>query len=102
MAPQKHDALEGVTRATSPEIQETGEGSGTALPWGVGGDDDRVLDLAHVPWAAAFKACDNADEDEESAVRHTLEHGLTWACHAFDELIPPMTSVRLLYTMACL
>jgi hypothetical protein len=77
MAPQEHDAPEGATRATSPETQETSEGSGAALPWGVGGDDDRVLDIAHVPWAAAFEVGDDADEDEESAVCHTLEHGLS-------------------------
>jgi hypothetical protein len=32
VAPQEHDALGGVVGATSPEIQETGEGSGVAKP----------------------------------------------------------------------
>jgi hypothetical protein len=76
-APQEHIAPEGAMRATSQEIQETGEGSGAALPRGAGGDDDRVLDLARIPWAAAFEVGDNAEEDEESATRYTLERGVT-------------------------
>jgi hypothetical protein len=102
VAPQEHTAPEGTTRATAPKIQEVEEGSGAALPWGIGGDSDRVLDFARILWAAAFEVDDDAEEDEESAARHTLECGLTWARRAFDELILPATSVRFLCTTAYL
>jgi hypothetical protein len=29
----------------------------------------------------------DSEDDEEAATRHTLERGMTWARHAFDELI---------------
>jgi hypothetical protein len=102
MAPQEHNTPKGVARASSQEIEEIGEGSGAALPRDTGGDDARVLDFAHVSWAASFEVGDDAEEDEESAVRHTFERGLTWAHRAFDELILPATSVRFLCTTACL
>jgi hypothetical protein len=35
----------------------------------------------------------DSEDDEEVAARHTLEHGMTWARRAFDELILPTTSV---------
>jgi hypothetical protein len=57
--PQERDAPEGATRTTSPEIQETGEGSGTAQPQDAEDGDARILDLAHFSWAAAFEAGDN-------------------------------------------
>jgi hypothetical protein len=100
MAPQERVAPEGAMRAASSEIQETREGSGVALPWGTRGDGNCVLDLAHIPWAAAFEVSDDAEEDEESAARHTFEHGLTWARRAFDEVILPAMSVRLPCTTA--
>jgi hypothetical protein len=87
-----------MARAASLEIQEAGEGSGTALPRDVGGDDARVLDLAYVLWAAAFEVGDDVEDDEESAARKTLERGLVWARHAFDELILPAMSVSFLCT----
>jgi hypothetical protein len=48
MAPQERDAPEGTTRDASPEIQESGESSGAALPRDVRGSDARVLELARV------------------------------------------------------
>jgi hypothetical protein len=46
MLPQEHDALEGAARATSPEIQETGEGSGAAQLPNAENGDAWILDLA--------------------------------------------------------
>jgi hypothetical protein len=85
--PQECDAPEGVARATSPEIQETGEGSGAAQPQDAEDGDARILDLTHVPWSASFEAGDDGEGDEVSAACNTLEHGLTWARRAFDELM---------------
>jgi hypothetical protein len=98
IAPQERDAPEGAVRATSPKIQETGEGSGAALPRDAEDEDARILDLAQVPWASAFEVGDDAEEDEESAACHTLERGLVWASGAFDELILPTMSVSFLCT----
>jgi hypothetical protein len=39
----------------------------------------RISDLARVSWAAAFEEDIDANEDEESAARHSLEHVLLWA-----------------------
>jgi hypothetical protein len=39
---------------------------------------------------------DDAEDDEEVATRNTLERGLNWAHHAFDEMILPTTSVSFL------
>jgi hypothetical protein len=95
-APQERDAPEGEARATSPKIQEIGEGTSTTLLWDAKDGNAWILDLAQVPWAAAFEVSDDAGEDEESAVRRTLERRLTWARRAFDELILPPTSVSFL------
>jgi hypothetical protein len=38
----------------------------------------------------------DSEDDEEVLARHTLEHGMTWAHRAFDELILPTTSVSFL------
>jgi hypothetical protein len=35
----------------------------------------------------------DSEDDEEVALRHTLESGMTWAHRAFNELILPATSV---------
>jgi hypothetical protein len=95
VSPQEHDAPEGTTRAASSEIQEAGESSGATLPRDVGGSDARVLELARVPWAAAFKVGDDVEGDEEAASYNTLERGLAWAHRAFDELILPAMLVSL-------
>jgi hypothetical protein len=52
MAPQERDVPEGAMRATSPEIQETVEGSGAALSLDAEDGGAQILDLAQVPWAA--------------------------------------------------
>jgi hypothetical protein len=62
--PQERDAPESATRAASPEIQEVGESSGAALPRDVRGSDARVLELARVPWAAAFEIGNDVKDDE--------------------------------------
>jgi hypothetical protein len=50
-------------RATSPEIQETGEGSGVAQPPDPEDGDVRILNLAHFSWATTFEVGDDAEED---------------------------------------
>jgi hypothetical protein len=62
-APQEHDALGSAVRATSPEIQETGEGSGVAQPPDPEDGDVRILNLAHFSWETAFEVGDDAEED---------------------------------------
>jgi hypothetical protein len=88
-APQERDAPEGKTRAASPEIHEAKEGSGAALLQGAVSGEAQALELACTAWAVAFEAGDDAEDDEEDATCNTLEHGLAWARHAFDELILP-------------
>jgi hypothetical protein len=56
----------------------------------------QVLELACAPWAAALEVGDDIEYVEEDVACNTLEHGLAWACHAFDELILPSTSVSFL------
>jgi hypothetical protein len=85
-----------MARAASLEIQEAVESLGAALPRDVRGGDTRVLELARVPWTAAFEVGDDAEDDEEAAACNTLEHRLAWSHHAFDELILPMESVSFL------
>lgn len=58
--------------------------------------DARISDLSCFSWVATFEVDASVDEDEESAARRSLEHGLLWARRAFDELILPTTSVSLL------
>lgn len=98
---QEHIALGSAARATSPEIQETGEVSSVARPWKPEEGDALILDLAYTSCAATFEAGIDADEDEESALCHSLESGLTWAHRAFDELILPATTVCSLDAAAC-
>jgi hypothetical protein len=62
---------------------------------GATGSEARTLELACVSWAATFEPGDDTEDDEEVAARSTLERGLNWAHHAFDELILPATSVSL-------
>jgi hypothetical protein len=64
MVPQERDTPEGTTRVASSEIQEAGESSGAALPRDVRGSDARVIELARVPWTAAFEVSDDAEDNE--------------------------------------
>jgi hypothetical protein len=88
-------APETATRAASPKIQEVEE-AGESLSQGVVGDEAHTLELACVSWAVSSGLCADSEDDEEVAVRNTLERGMTWAHRAFDELILPATSVSFL------
>jgi hypothetical protein len=81
-----------MTRATSPEV----EAAGAAALMGAAGGEVRSLELACTSWAATSGSGDDAEDDEEAATHNTLEHGLNWARHAFDELILPTTLVSFL------
>jgi hypothetical protein len=94
-ATQELAASEMVTRAASPEIQEAEE-TRTSLSQGVVGGKAQTLELACTSWAATSGLGVDSEDDEEVAARNTLERGLTWARHAFDELILPATSVSFL------
>jgi hypothetical protein len=96
VVPQERNAPEGMARAASLEIQEVGERSGAALPRDVGGDDARVLDLAHVSWTATLEVGDDTEDDEESVACNTLECELAWVRRAFDELTLPTMLVSFL------
>jgi hypothetical protein len=63
---------------------------------GAAGGETQTLELAHTSWAATSEPSDDAEDDEETAMRKTLERGLNWARRAFDELILPATSVSFL------
>jgi hypothetical protein len=89
------------TRAASPEIQEAEE-TGVALLQGAASDESQALELTCTSWAATSESGDDVEDDEEVAVRNTLEHGLNWARRAFDELILPATSVSFLVLQLCL
>jgi hypothetical protein len=80
-------------QVASPGIQEAEEDSGATLSQGAASVEARALELARTLWAATFEAGDDVEDDEEVAARNTLEHGLEWALHAFDELILLTTSV---------
>jgi hypothetical protein len=88
-------APEDTTRAASPEIQEVEEAGAVAL-MGASGSEVQSLELACTSWATTSGSGDDAEDDEEAAARNTLECGLNWAHHAFDELILPATSVSFL------
>jgi hypothetical protein len=92
---QEQVALEGTTRAASPEIQETEETGVDALT-GVASGEVQSLELACNSWAATSGSGDDVEDGEEAAVRNTLERWLNWVHHAFDELILPATSVSFL------
>jgi hypothetical protein len=81
-----------MTRATTPEIQKAKE-TGATLSQGAVGGEAQTLELASTSWEATPGLDADFEGDEEAAARHTLEHGMTWACCAFDELILPATSV---------
>jgi hypothetical protein len=68
VAPQEHDAPEGTTRAASPEIQEAEEGTSASLSQGAASNEAQSLDLSYTPWAAAFEAGNDAEDDEVAAV----------------------------------
>jgi hypothetical protein len=89
---QESAAPETMTRATSPEIQEAEE-TGASLSQGAVGGEARTLELACTSWAATSGLDTDSEGDKEAATRHTLERGMTWACHAFDDLILPATSI---------
>jgi hypothetical protein len=93
-------ALETMTRAASPEIQDAEE-TGASLSQGTASGEVQALELACTPWAATFGSGDDIEDDEEVAARNTLEHGLNWARRAFDELILPATSVSSLVRRSC-
>jgi hypothetical protein len=95
-APPERVAPEGTTRVASLEIHEAEEDTGATLSQGAVSSGAQALELACTPWAAAFKAGNDAEDDEEVAARNTLEPRLEWARRAFDELILPTTSVSFL------
>jgi hypothetical protein len=81
-----------MTRAITLEMQEDEE-TKASLSQGVMGGEAWTLELACTLWAVTSGLDTDSEGDEEAATRHTLEHGMTWVCHAFDELILPATSV---------
>jgi hypothetical protein len=87
---QERVAPEDMTRAASPDIQEVEEDAGATLLQGAASGGAQSLELACTSWAATS---DDAEDDEEVAARNTLECGLNWAGHTFDELILPATAV---------
>jgi hypothetical protein len=92
---QESATPETMTRATSLEIQEAEE-TKASLSQGAVGGEARTLELACTSWAATSGLDVDSKDDEEAAARNTLECGMTWARHAFDELILPATSVSFL------
>jgi hypothetical protein len=88
-------ALEGSVRTTSPEIQEV-KGTGVSSSQVAARNEAQALELACTPWAAVSRPGDDSEDEEEAAVRNTLERGMNWAHCTFDEFILPATSVSLL------
>jgi hypothetical protein len=70
---QERIAPEEAARATSPEIQEAEEDTGTALQQGAAGGENQTLEFACTSWAATSEPCDDAEDDEEVAMRNTLD-----------------------------
>jgi hypothetical protein len=60
------------------------------------GGEAQALKLSCTSWAATSGSGDDIKDYEEVAACNTLECGLNWARHTFDELILPATSVSLL------
>jgi hypothetical protein len=89
---QEQVTPEGIARVTSPEIQGVKE-TGASLSHGAASDEVRGLELACTPWATVFGSDNDSEDDEEVVARNTLERGMNWARHSFDELIIPATSV---------
>jgi hypothetical protein len=85
-----------MTRATSPEILEAGEDTGAALLQGAASGESQTLELACTSWSTAFEYGDDAEDDEKVAACNTLERGLNWVRHAFDEMILLAVSVSFL------
>jgi hypothetical protein len=83
---------ESMARAITPEIQ-VAEEMEASLSQGAVGGHARTLELACSSWATTTGLEADSEDDEEAAACHTLEHGMTWARRAFDELILPATSV---------
>jgi hypothetical protein len=81
-----------MTGATSPEIQEVEE-IGVSLSKGAACSEIQSLELSYASWVATSGLGVDSEDDEEVAVRNTLERGLTWACRTIGELILSTTSV---------
>jgi hypothetical protein len=81
-----------VTRATTSEIQ-VAEETRASLSQGAACGEARMFELTCTSWAATSGLYTDSEDDEEGPGELTLEHGMTWACWAFDELILPATSV---------
>jgi hypothetical protein len=92
---QESAVPETVDRVTTPEIQ-VAEETEVSLSQGAVRGETRTLELACTSWAVTSGLDANSEDDEKAAARHTLEHGMTWAHRAFDELILPATSVSFL------
>jgi hypothetical protein len=90
VAPRGHD------KGCHPEIQEAEEDLGAALSQDAASGGAQALELSCAPWAAAFEASEDADNDDEVVARNTLKRRLEWARHAFEELILPAASVSFL------
>jgi hypothetical protein len=58
-----------------------------SLSQGVVGSEAWTLELVRTSWAATSGLDTDSEGDEEAAMRYTLERGMTWVRHAFDELI---------------
>jgi hypothetical protein len=89
---QEPSAPETLTRATSPEIREAEE-TRASLSQGAVGGEARTLELVCTSWAASSGLDVDSEDDEEAATRNILEHGITWARRAVDELTLPAISV---------
>jgi hypothetical protein len=92
---QESAVPETVARAATSKIQ-VAEETGASHSQGATGGEARTLELTCTSWAATSGLDVDSEDDEETAMRHTLERGMTWARRAFDELILPTTSVSFL------
>jgi hypothetical protein len=92
---QELAAPEAAARATTSEIR-VAEVMGASLSQGAACGEARTLDLACASWAATYGLGVDSEDDKETAARHTLERGMTWARRAFDVLILAATSVSFL------
>jgi hypothetical protein len=92
---QESAVPETVARAATPEIQ-VAEEMEASLPQGATGGEAQTLELVCTSWAATSGLDANFEDDEEATTCHTLEHEMTWASWAFDELVLPATLVSFL------
>jgi hypothetical protein len=67
-----------MARAITPEIQ-VAEETGASLSQGTAGGHARTLELACSSWATTTGMDADSEDDKETAARHTLERGMTWA-----------------------